>query len=212
MTEEKSSLMLGYKSYALREFMLAGMMPALDEYADDKTEMTCEDVFKILDILSSHRRSLDEAKLIMNIVHRLSAYVPLSPLLCDDPEWVDYNDNPDISAYNNRLTDVFKLSTGEPVFTKAIRYVGPDGEAYIGAAQTENGSVVPSAQRIKTIPFEPISIVVSVYYGEQHSDGVISEVNEYGDDTLLIICDESELDEVKEIYNFSYNLMGDNED
>jgi hypothetical protein len=149
---------------------------------------------------------------ISEAVRSLCLHQPLSPITGEDSEWGDvseYGDSGEHWYQNKRNSAIFKNGDGgNPYYLDGIIWQGPDKyDTYTGTAYLDDTlkEKVTSRQFIK-LPFFSKSFYIDVVYNEITKEDAEKRGINYtqNDDgcTYTIIKDISQLDEVKQYYNF----------
>ena len=141
------------KKFAMHEMELAGLIGKKAIY-DGKL---ADAVLELLSTFHRQNHSGLSAELAIYAFNRLARFLPLTPLECNDDEWIKHADD---LYQNKRMMSVFKDVNG--IFCiEAIKFVEPNGYAFYGIAKTKNGVEISSKQYFNP-PLLPKTFVVHV--------------------------------------------------
>src|SRR3990167_8393513 len=91
--------------HAKEEFKILGYKPLEENPEDDPNKWIQENVLELLEVFSKQGHSGSSAPFCVDYFKRLAAFEPLSPIKCDDSEWVEVGEG---TFQNKRLSSVFK--------------------------------------------------------------------------------------------------------
>ena len=96
-------------------------------------EMVSNDVLEVIGVLCNQGHSGMSAPIIMEIIHRLWSWKPLTPLTGEDGEWTDELDPEGNTLMNKRCPAVFKdKETGKAFYLDGRVFVEPNGNTFTG--------------------------------------------------------------------------------
>jgi len=177
--------MSNYIEHAKRELLALGYKP-VSECGNDPNKWIQENVFALLEAFSKQGHSGSSAPYCVRYFEKLALFKPLSPIKCDDAEWMECGPN---TFQNKRLSSVFKEGKiGSPYYLDAIVWRNEKGHTYTGGAVDKAGRTIRSRQFIK-LPFTPKTFYVDVIDEEVAKD-----------DWVFHIKDEAQLEEVFKYY------------
>jgi len=172
--------------HAERELRLAGFFDKDSDYEG----MLGGAVMELVKVFSKQGHSGFSAHRVIGLFKRVASFENLLPLSGDDSEWNDISDLDNGTLQNNRVSSVFKeKKTGRAYYLDAITWKTQNGGTWHGSAYKKDGTKVMSRQFIKSFPFTPKNFTIDV---------IAEEVK--NDDWVFHIKDESQLDQVYEIY------------
>ena len=192
--------MSNFIEHAKAEFKALGYTPLDQEQGDDPNKWIQENVIELLEVFSKQGHSGSSAPFCINYFKKLAAFEPLSPIKCDDAEWLDHGDG---LFQNKRLSSVFKEGKdGKPYYIEAVVFRGQNGSCFTGnSVKLKDGSSLGSRQFIH-LPFNPKTFYVDVIETEWHKDKETGKLTEQegGGWWSSVIKDENQLKEVFEYY------------
>lgn len=136
------------------------------------------------------------AKVVGSVVEDLILQKPISPILCNDDEWIEREGG---IFQNNRCSALFKSNTNpHPYFLDAIVFQGEEeGDVFTGMVEE-----IESKQKAK-IPFTPktfyVDVVKEVFNEEKHNESERYS-SKVGHDFVYRIKDRNQLKEVFKYY------------
>lgn len=127
-------------------------------------------------------------------IEKLCLQKSICPITGIDEEWVNVaklgSGESNIMYQNNRCSALFKTAEGESWYLDAISWRTEKGHTYNGSAlMLSTGQKIRSRQFIKKFPFEPKTFIIDIIEKEVKPD-----------DWEFFIKDESQLEEVFEVY------------
>lgn len=178
-----------YKSHAQEEFRALGYIPLDQDQEDGPNKWIQENVMDLLSLFATQGHSGSSAPYCVDCFRKLALFKPLSPIKCDDSEWMESSFSGDDHYQNKRLSSVFKEGKdGKPYYIDAIVWCNQKGVTYSGSALNNRGIRIQSRQFIK-LPFIPKTFYIDVIEKEIAKD-----------DFEFYIKDETQLKEVFEYY------------
>lgn len=159
--------------HAKEEFKIMGYKPLEEKQEEDPNKWIQENVLELLEVFSKQGHSGSSAPFCIKYFEALANFKPLSPIKCDDSEWVEVGGG---MFQNKRLSSVFKEGAeGKPSYLDAIIFKTEKGTAYSGHAIIRaegkkcNGVTIKSRQFIR-LPFYPKTFYVKVNEVEVSKD------------------------------------------
>jgi hypothetical protein len=141
------------KKFAMQEMELAGLAGKRAIY-DGKL---ADAILELLEIFHRQNHSTLSKDAALYAFNRLARFLPLTPLECNDDEWIKHADD---LYQNKRMMSVFKNGNG--IFCiETIKFVESNGYAFYGIAKTKNGVEISSKQYFNP-PLLPKTFVVHV--------------------------------------------------
>jgi hypothetical protein len=141
------------RKFAMQEMKLAGLAGKKAIYNGKLATA----VLELMETFHRQNHSLLSAETAIYAFKRLARFLPLTPLECDEDEWIKHADD---LYQNKRMMSVFKDDKG--VFCiEAIKFVEPNGYAFYGIAKAKNGIEISSKQYFNP-PLLPKTFVVHV--------------------------------------------------
>lgn len=195
--------------HAKRELEIAG----LTENDSDYNGLIAEAVLELAKVFDKQGHSGMSANLTADLFSKLAKHETISPLTGEDYEWDDisrYSDDSNSPRYqNNRNSAVFKNGKdGQAYYIDAIVFSGDEGGAFTsgGSVKTKDGKTVLSRQKIKSFPFQPKTFYVDVK-DHRWADKSETTLDPNGDWWTHTLEDESQLDKIKEYYDFEFDQL-----
>ena len=172
--------------HAKREFLALGYIPLDQKQENGPNKWIQEGVLELIEVFSKQGHSGSSAPYCVRCFEKLALFKPLTPIKCDDVEWVEVGER---VYQNKRLSSVFKEGKeGKPYYLNAIVWRNQKGCTYTGGAFNSKGEMIRSRQFIK-LPFTSKTFYVDVIEKEVKKD-----------DFEFYIKDEAQLKAVFEYY------------
>ena len=124
---------MSYTAHAKKEFHVAGWCDEDGKFECDMQKLMCDQVIELLDVFSSHGHSGSSYGYAISLFDKLARFKLITPLTGKDDEWNDVNED---YTQNNRLSSVFKESSGKSYDI--------DGRVYWEWYENEEGEVYKS--------------------------------------------------------------------
>lgn len=154
--------------HAKQELEAAGLFDKNSDY----NGMIAESVMQLMQVFSMQGHSGMCAAIVSELFGKLSKYLPITPIKCDDSEWVDVGE----IYQNKRLTACFKdKKTGGIYYVDSIVFKNQEGCTFTSSRYRPT---------ITKLPFVPKTFVIDVIEDEKGWE----------------LADESQLKEVVEYY------------
>ena len=175
--------------HAKREFLRAGYTPLDQDQEEDPNKWIQENVLALIELFGSQGHSGSSAPYCINMFKRLASYKLIGPIKSAEefdfsPEHIDMGS----TKQSRVISSVFQDEEGE-YYLDAVVFRNQNDSCFSGNLEKETG--VKSRQYIK-YPFMPKTFYIDV----------IDEETEPGHWETKKLKDPSQLDEVREYYDF----------